>query len=125
MSTAEDTKDDNDILELNSKQKTEQVQEDNKPNGIDLDNILENQEDKAKHFDINKFHGMDMERLNSYFGTVGDSNNQIQIALSQLDKFVIPYNKSGDIIYADWTRLELEYKSVTTASIKQTSNTHG
>lgn len=116
-----------DILELNKQQPTssstattEQVQED-KPTGgdIDLDNILENQEDKAKAFDISKFHGMDMERLNAYFGTVGDSNNQIQIALSQLSKFVIPYNRSGDPIFADWSRMELEYQSVTTVALNK------
>lgn len=103
-------KEEDDILEINKDQPKDQQQP--QPE-IDLENVLANQSDKAKKFDLSQFHGMDMERLNAYFGSVGDSNNQIQIALSQLDKFIIPYNKSGDFIYADWTRFELKYHSVT------------
>jgi hypothetical protein len=103
----EQKQEEDDILELNKDQPTKDAQD------IDLENVLANQNDKAKKFDISQFHGMDMERLNAYFGSVGDANNQIQIALSQLDKFVIPYNKSGDTIFADWTRYELKYHSVT------------
>lgn len=99
-------KQDDDILEINKEQPKSNEE-------LDLESVLANQSDKAKKFDLSQFNGMDMERLNAYFGSVTDANNQIQIALSQLSTFVIPYNKTGDTIFADWTRYELKYHSVT------------
>lgn len=112
MSTTED-----EILELNKDQpKSVPNKEEDE---IDLDNVLANQSEEAKKFDISKYPGMDTERLNAYYGTVVDTNNQIQIALSQLSSFIIPYNVSGDMIYANWTKMSLEYRSVTAGALNK------
>jgi polyhydroxyalkanoate synthesis regulator phasin len=112
-----------DILELNKdqpKQKLEEpTQQTSQEEPLDLDNVLANQSDKAKKFDIKQYPGMDLERLTAYFGSVNDANSQVQIALSQLDSFIIPYNKSEDIRFADWTKMELRYHSVTNGALNK------
>lgn len=123
MSSAEENEDP-DILELNKQQqqaapKTEQVQQQEPPakEEIDLDNVLNNQQESAKNFDPSAFKGYDLDRWTNVFGTIADQNTQIQVALSTLDTYKIPWNKSNDYIYPEWQILELRYYSVTQGAL--------